>query len=49
MGTKPGDIYTAQIMTIKIKKGIPTVISMDGRIYSLQSAYQPKGVKKSAK
>lgn len=24
MGTKPGDIYTAQIMTIKIKKGIPT-------------------------
>ncbi|WP_157794123.1 hypothetical protein [Paenibacillus donghaensis] len=49
METKPGDIYTAQIMTIKNKKGLPTVISMDGRIYILQPAYQHKEVKKNAK
>ncbi|MHA6530203.1 hypothetical protein [Paenibacillus sp. BAC0078] len=48
METKPGDIYSAQIMTIKTKKGIPTVISMDGRIYNLQSSYQHKEVKKNA-
>ncbi|MNJ02593.1 hypothetical protein D3C73_1626050 [compost metagenome] len=49
METKPGDIYQAKIMTIKTKKGIPTVISMDGRVYNLQPSYQHKGEKINAK
>ncbi|OME55134.1 hypothetical protein [Paenibacillus odorifer] len=46
---KPGDIYQAKITTIKNKKGIPTVIEMDGRIYTLQPSYEHKEVKKNAK
>ncbi|MDH6373552.1 hypothetical protein M2444_005384 [Paenibacillus sp. PastF-3] len=49
METKSGDIYQAQIMTIKNKKGIPTVIAMDGRIYTIQPSYQHKEVNKNAK
>ncbi|MEK3735693.1 hypothetical protein NYE47_00835 [Paenibacillus sp. FSL H7-0941] len=47
--TKPEDIYQAKITTIKNKKGIPTVIEMNGRIYTLQPSYEHKEVNKNVK
>lgn len=47
--TLPGDTYRAEVKTIKKKNSVPTVISMDGRLYNLQPAYQHKGDSKNAK
>ncbi|MNI98877.1 hypothetical protein D3C73_1578150 [compost metagenome] len=44
MTPQPGDVYTAPIMVLKLKKGQPTVIAVNGKVYILQPTdmYQPK-------
>ncbi|MNC31976.1 hypothetical protein D3C81_558330 [compost metagenome] len=35
---KPGDIYDTSVMVIKVRRGLPTVIAVNGKVY----VYQPK-------
>ena len=40
---RQGDIYDAQVMVIKVRRGVPTVIAVGGKVYVYQPADQYQG------